>query len=682
MKAIIKEIEAMTPQQIKNKNEIRRINIGISQVEFLCQQNFLERAEILLEKLSNTHLWSHFAKTLESLQKENNDWVFVYYHLALVYFKLRKYDDAISHATIALKLFRSYANLPVEYDRTFEILGTALLEKRTQEVNDLKSKQDNSYIEASHTILTRLEKHCLEEQKVHGETYSTALFVGSIKFLRRELESAIQHLQKASSLDCVYDNNSGVFLPGNTGYFGVRNSQYIDNIDTNFSDLSFLGVPQLQSITDNHFKTSSQYVFFIAADANYFNKYALNLAKSYIIRCTGDIPIHFHIVNPDQNSFALVNQISGLLDSFSEAGLYEHNYEYNFTYEEDYFFECKTYYASSRFIRAWELIKKYERGVLIGDIDNIFHRDIKALTNRLDNIDICLNYSIDQGEDNLGYFPWRNIWAGCVFFANSKNGYFQAKRLAYYLADLIHPRSTKQWWIDQSALFSILTYILKFEEDVKILNASSSNIPKVYLHHQPGKREQFYAEISDKLDELLAQKSSRISLHRQTRKIFGIGLGKTGTKTLGQCMLTLGYNHVSGPVGLLTAYHQGEVDKIIEFVESKDSFDDFPWSKLYRELDLYFPNSLFILTLRSSPEKWFDSLCKHNERKGVHKAHNQAYGYDWPHNYPKEHMEFYENHWRDVIEYFKDRPEKLLVVCWEEGHGWERTLRFFEQTHT
>ena len=36
----------------------------------------------------------------------------------------------------------------------------------------------------------------------------------------------------------------------------------------------------------------------------------------------------------------------------------------------------------------------------------------------------------------------------------------------------------------------------------------------------------------------------------------------------------------------------------------------------------------------------------------------------------------YEKHNEAVREYFKDRPEKLLTMCFENGDGWNKLLPF------
>ncbi len=47
-----------------------------------------------------------------------------------------------------------------------------------------------------------------------------------------------------------------------------------------------------------------------------------------------------------------------------------------------------------------------------------------------------------------------------------------------------------------------------------------------------------------------------------------------------------------------------------------------------------------------------------------------------PHKHKHHHLDFYNKHVEDVTGYFKDRPEKLLIICWENGDGWEKLSSF------
>ena len=91
-------------------------------------------------------------------------------------------------------------------------------------------------------------------------------------------------------------------------------------------------------------------------------------------------------------------------------------------------------------------------------------------------------------------------------------------------------------------------------------------------------------------------------------KVFGIGLNRTGTTTLGKCLKTLGYKHTSCNALTLLTCKCGDFNRLNTLVNSRDSFEDWPYPLFYKYLDEKFPGSKFILTTRKSPEIWLQSL--------------------------------------------------------------------------
>lgn len=162
-------------------------------------------------------------------------------------------------------------------------------------------------------------------------------------------------------------------------------------------------------------------------------------------------------------------------------------------------------------------------------------------------------------------------------------------------------------------------------------------------------------------------------------KVFGIGLNKTGTKTLGECFRILGYKNKSYDYELLTYYHSGDFEKIFSVADQFDSFEDWPWPLMYREFDQRYPGSKFILTLRKTPEIWLNSLIKHSHRTGPTNARKIVYGYEMPEQNPQRHLSIYRDHHLNVVNYFKSAQSKLLIVNWEEEASWKPICEFLQQ---
>ena len=164
-------------------------------------------------------------------------------------------------------------------------------------------------------------------------------------------------------------------------------------------------------------------------------------------------------------------------------------------------------------------------------------------------------------------------------------------------------------------------------------------------------------------------------------KIFGIGLNKTGTTTLGKCGQILGYHCFSGNKILLKdVILNQDFKRIKETVNDYDLFEDWPWPLIYKELDEMFPNSKFILTVRRNEQVWLNSLKQHSlrTRPFLH-SRKLAYGYNYPHHKTKEHIDFYKKHNEDVRRYFSGREKDFIEICWENGDDFSKLCNFLGQ---
>lgn len=165
----------------------------------------------------------------------------------------------------------------------------------------------------------------------------------------------------------------------------------------------------------------------------------------------------------------------------------------------------------------------------------------------------------------------------------------------------------------------------------------------------------------------------------QRRKVFGIGLNKTGTSTLGACLTTLGYRHQSYSSSALKAFVDGRIDAVVAMTAGFDSCEDWPWPLAWRELYAqYGDGARFVLTTRSSAEIWVDSLKRHSLNTHPTRAMRPLiYGHYYPHGYEAEHIAAYERHNQAVRDFFaREAPHALLELCWENGDRWDRLCAF------
>jgi hypothetical protein len=164
----------------------------------------------------------------------------------------------------------------------------------------------------------------------------------------------------------------------------------------------------------------------------------------------------------------------------------------------------------------------------------------------------------------------------------------------------------------------------------------------------------------------------------KSSKVFGIGLNKTGTTTLSQCLYLLG--HKAAPYNdtlLEDVCVRKDFSKLNEWVDQYDSFEDWPYPLIFEELDRMYPGSKFILTTRKSPETWVNSLKKHSlTTHPLNHSRKLMYGHAFPHGRENQHIKIYNEHNQRVRDYFRDRPNDLIELCWERGDGWKELCAF------
>jgi len=155
---------------------------------------------------------------------------------------------------------------------------------------------------------------------------------------------------------------------------------------------------------------------------------------------------------------------------------------------------------------------------------------------------------------------------------------------------------------------------------------------------------------------------------RPKAKIFGVGLNKTGTTTLGSCLRALGFDHLSVRRDLVKAWRAGDLETIFAEIDRHASFEDWPFPLIYRELAERYPDAKFILTVRSTPEKWLESMKSHALRiEATGDLRRAIYGAAYPQNAPERYLAFYRKHNSEVLAFLGDRVRQL---CWETGDGW------------
>jgi hypothetical protein len=167
---------------------------------------------------------------------------------------------------------------------------------------------------------------------------------------------------------------------------------------------------------------------------------------------------------------------------------------------------------------------------------------------------------------------------------------------------------------------------------------------------------------------------------RTWNKVFEIGAPKTGTSSLGRAYEILGLRHRGySPIISRKYAETGDHTEILEVAKNFDAFEDHPWHApgLYKIFDMAFPNSKYILLIRDL-ESWMKSFEHHfSAEKNYNNIQHKYLIKDFEAK-KDEIVKHFVSRYGEVREYFKDRPNDLLVMNICAGEGWEKLCPFLE----
>ena len=151
---------------------------------------------------------------------------------------------------------------------------------------------------------------------------------------------------------------------------------------------------------------------------------------------------------------------------------------------------------------------------------------------------------------------------------------------------------------------------------------------------------------------------------------------------------------------LIHDWSRKDFRRILRFCHTAQAFQDIPFSLPYtfQALDMRFPGSKFILTMRDNPDQWYNSLVNFHAK---HFGHDKVPDYDDLKNatyiYPGWMLEanraiyqtpdddlynkeilinHYNFHNQSVMEYFRHRPNDLLVINLAEKGSYAKFCEF------
>ena len=207
--------------------------------------------------------------------------------------------------------------------------------------------------------------------------------------------------------------------------------------------------------------------------------------------------------------------------------------------------------------------------------------------------------------------------------------------------------------------------------------------------------------------------ASHGSLEPIEPKVFCVGRNKTGTTSMAAALELLGYrmgNQQEGEL-LIEDWAKRDFRSLVAYCRKSDGFQDSPFSLnfTFQAMDQEFPGSKFVLTIRDSADQWYASFVRFHimrlrERTGENRLPTARDLQEDPYIYPgylwrlwqlvgwssarddpydKELLvKQYDEHNRLVQDYFRHRPDDLLVLNLSESAAMQRLCSFLKKPFT
>jgi hypothetical protein len=150
-------------------------------------------------------------------------------------------------------------------------------------------------------------------------------------------------------------------------------------------------------------------------------------------------------------------------------------------------------------------------------------------------------------------------------------------------------------------------------------------------------------------------------------KIFGIGLTRTGTTSLTEALKMLGYSAVHCPMSY-------------EEIDKHESSTDTAVAARFEFLDLLYPGSKFILTIRDL-DSWIESASSliRSDKDPIWKLETRSKLWGSLVFDRENFIEGYHKHHSKVLHHFRNRPNDFLILDLKATEKFEKLCSFLDK---
>lgn len=195
-------------------------------------------------------------------------------------------------------------------------------------------------------------------------------------------------------------------------------------------------------------------VFFVSCDSVYYHQAAIRLIKNFY-QWGEKYCLHLNVVNPTDETVASLADLKEIYPYLAysfinkvDSMVKESSHQWNFIYK-------KTLYACSRFLILPDLMKIYNKTIVVLDADTVCKSPVAMFVEKFSkkfNHEIGVKFN----ENLLG--PGRDCEIDILAFSNTMHAFFFATLLRNYILHFFE-RDHALWMLDQVGFLAVKKYL-------------------------------------------------------------------------------------------------------------------------------------------------------------------------------------------------------------------------------
>ncbi|CAK0749701.1 hypothetical protein CCP3SC1_180023 [Gammaproteobacteria bacterium] len=227
-------------------------------------------------------------------------------------------------------------------------------------------------------------------------------------------------------------------------------------------------------------KNDGAVMFFVSCDEVYFNMAARRLIDS-LMRLEGEVCLHVNIVDPSPETKGVLAEIAAHRRLFGYSFFYSDAINRQTIAPPWDIIRKKTIYACSRFFVLPEILKVYDKPVIILDVD----QDVVSPTHQfIEEFSKKFHHDVAVKFDTNLLGPGRDCWIDMTAFANTMTGNMFARMMKNYILYFIED-DYAFWMLDQVAFLAVQLQMksIGYAPNIYFFNKDDFQIGDYFAHY-------------------------------------------------------------------------------------------------------------------------------------------------------------------------------------------------------